>query len=195
MRHLDHKAGVTIVEVLIVVLIIGAVYMMTALGVRLISNLHRQGTEMEVEREAQVVLYNLTKEIRASKYIISVSSDVISLRAHDLRNGYDSGVNPAMFWDSTMGTITYRHVTDGQSSSLQRTVEFPGGGTRTESFLKNIISTSATGADFIFLNIDPQTTSCPCYEVQIRFQMNRGWFKDKNPRQYDTQVTVRSTTQ
>lgn len=194
MRHSDHKAGVTIAEVLIVILIIGAVYMMTALGVRLISNLHRQGTEMEVEREAQVVLYNLTKEIRASKYIISVSSDVIKLRSHDLRNGYDSDVNPAMFLDSTMGTITYRHVTDGQSSSLQRTVEYTGV-TRTESFLKNIISTSATGADFIFLNIDPQTTSCPCYEVQIRFQMNRGWFKDKNPRQYDTQVTVRSTTQ
>jgi hypothetical protein len=164
------------------------------MGVKLISHLHRQGTEMEVEREAQIVLYNLTKEIRSAKFVVSVSSDVLKLRVHDLRDGYDSNTNLAMFSDTAFGTITYRHITNGQTSALQRTVEYPGIN-RSEQFLKNIISTSATGNDYIFLNIDPFSTGCPCYQVQVRFQMNRGWFKDGNPRQYDSQVTVRSTLQ
>lgn len=163
--------------------------MVTAFGVRLISLLHKEGSEIQMERDAQALLYNVTKEIRSSQYIISVSSNVLQLRVYDLRFGYDSGTNPGMFNTGNSGTITYRHENNAGVTVLRKTIAYPGR-VRDDLFLQNMVSTAA-GTEYMFKNLDSRTT-CPCYAAQVRFRLDQGWFK-KSPKIYGTEASVRSS--
>src|SRR5262249_43933825 len=103
------SAGVTLLEVMIVALILGIVGMLTVIGAKFLSQLNRQGVQVDIDRQAQVLLEEITREVRVSRSLIAVSSSTLKFSVYNISKGYDSGTNTDLFNAAQIGTVTYQH--------------------------------------------------------------------------------------
>ncbi len=177
--------GVTLVEVIVVVLVIGIVSFMTSVCVRLLNETHRQAAFVQVERDAQIALYNIAKDVRNAQEIVEISSTTLQLRTYDLANGYSVIQNFNLFSPANRGTISYDFQPAAGGAYVRRRVQFPSRNQETK-LLKNMLLTPST-VDYIFQS---PGGACPCERVKIALRLNPGYLR-RSPRVYVTEATVR----
>ena len=120
------RRGFTLVELMITIAIFGAVLMLTRLGIDFLNTVARQNSKMEIQRAAQSILFNITRDIRNSKKIVDVGYDHLILNAFNMRAySYDS---PNLFSPINIGTITYQFRSYPSGAYLERKAEFPSDG-------------------------------------------------------------------
>ncbi len=122
--------GVTLMEVMMVVGILGIASTMIIAGINFINSMVRQRTSMEIQNQAQAVLYLMTRDVRNADFIINMSSNPpyqLDLRTYDFTYGYDKRKNPRLFEPDNMITISYvYHSPDGsdpQNYLLRRVIK------------------------------------------------------------------------
>jgi len=187
------NAGVSLVELMIVVGILGIVFFMTATGVNLITNGAKQKSVLETQRDAQIALYGITRDIRNCADIVSISSDTLTLLIVDTMGGYDPENSPGMF-DRT-GTLTFKFNAEGngQKSYLSRTLDFPSFSIHQEQkLLVGLLEQPSEGGYHIFKknpSLGPDATGD---EVRIEIRVTPP-FGDSKKRVYRTQVMKRAS--
>lgn len=187
--------GHTLTEMLITVGVFFMIALMIPWGIRFINILSKKGHAVELERDAQVALYLMTKEVRNSRLIMSISPTTLVLSAYNLTGGYDSDVNAAIFDRNLWGTITYQFQQLGQETYLNKKVEFPDPVTllmRTtleKKLFRNML-VAPNPTNYIFEN-NSLSPTCPCDSVKIALRLNPGYFRDA-PLVYETSAEIRS---
>jgi len=188
--------GVTLIELSITLAMIGGAIMLMAAGVRFVNNLLRQRTVLELQREGQLALYEITRDVRNANSILDVSTQTphrLVLSSFNFRLGYD--INTSQIFEPTrVGTITYtfREVTSPPESYLERKVEFDNVVVEDKKLLKNLLQPedpSTPGPDYIFTQIPPG--ALPKYDtVEIALRLGAGFLR-QTPKTYKAQARLR----
>src|SRR5258706_11693745 len=142
-----YSLGVTLIELLVSVGILVAVSSVLAVGIRFVNSLLRQKAASEIEQNAQLVLYEMTRDIRNAKSIVSITGDTLVINSFNFNLGYDVSISSAILQSVNIGTITFQFTQSGNNSWVERDILFNN---RTQSmrFLQNILEPD-----------DPKTTS------------------------------------
>lgn len=183
--------GVTLVEVLVVVAIISSVYFMAKVGIVLLNNLMQTSATTRMQQETQMVLYNITKEVRNCNKIVQASSDTLKIQVFNTKSGYSLETNPGIFDTINIGTITYTYVKSGSDSYLKKTIKYPGFPTDEKWLLRNLLLQPDT-TDYMFNVCDSifiLESTCPLHgqtgypvepfeAVDVRFKMSPSFTKN-----------------
>lgn len=191
-----HK-GVTIIEMLVAVAILGTVALLGRVGVQLVNNMMQASAVSKVQQEAQLVLYSVTKDVRNSVRIVSASSTTLVLNLVNTSQGFDVTQNPNLFADVNISTLTYNFVSVGGETYLQKTLQRNGITADDKKMLRNVlISPSNTHHLFVVCSRGGMLQeTCPLpgqsghpdnpdvdinshYGVDIRFKMSPLFVKD-----------------
>ena len=112
------RAGVTFTEMIMVVGIMGAVIVVTVAGVNFFNNMLVSRTKIEMQREAQTVLYDVVRAARNSRAIIGVSSTTLIMNVFNTK---DNDHNSGALVTAPLSTATYHY--DLNTHTLKKTVE------------------------------------------------------------------------
>lgn len=182
--------GVTIVELMIALAVVGITVVLGATGVKFVNGLSRQKVISESDRDAQLVLYQIARDIRSCESIyqinnqfksvvftgtppavnISVDQQRLILNGFDYSQTHDIRVNPNLFTPSLNGiTISYEYKTAG-SGYLERTYRVGTTTTTKQQFLAGALKPdSTTNAIFRPAN-EVSNSSFTAVEVFFRIQ-------------------------
>src|ERR1044071_5367633 len=187
MNTLKKSSGITLVEILIAVAILGTVAAMGTVAIRVVNSFWEQNSSLEVYRDTEVNLYQIARDVRNANSIIIVEPRLLKLSMFDFSRGFDS--NGGIFDGVNIGTVTYQFVEDAGESYLRRTKEFNGEITEDKELLKNTLQPKdpETGVE----NPIFSQTSIEGDVVEIVFQVGLGLNKTK-PRTYRVQSMIRS---
>jgi prepilin-type N-terminal cleavage/methylation domain-containing protein len=179
--------GITLVEILIVVLIISIVFALAGTAIRMLNSFSRQQIALESQREVEIVLYQLVRNVRNCARIEDVTNTKLVLQVYDLTNGYDINDPPTNLFYNNTQTVTYEAIQDGDQSFLLYTREVGGTVVDSKRFLKNLIATSSV----FFVPVPAGATSN--YEgVLVSFEIKPNKFKIP-ARTYQAQGMIRRT--
>jgi prepilin-type N-terminal cleavage/methylation domain-containing protein len=183
--------GVTLIEVLVVVAVLGSVLAIMSGGTNLLNAFLHQWSWVENQRQAQLQLYSVTKDIRNSIEIVNVSSmtSTLVLRTYDFRRSYDSA-DAANIFNVEPGTITYQY--SGLTSTdtyLSRSTQFPGDPQYTKRLLRNLLLPPGTA--YAMFSPYPVGATAPYDAVEVTLVMGRG-FLSASPRRYEAIALKRS---
>lgn len=137
--HSAKKKGMTLVEVLIVLAILGVSIFIVRVVVDLLTGLFQSSATVVAQRDVQQVLYEITKDIRNAKDIIFASSGTLILEMYDAHGQYRLVDNPTLFQSSNVGRLTYRYEKVGDESYLKRISDFPSRGLDEKKWLRNML--------------------------------------------------------
>ena len=172
----------------------------------MLNSLQREGSRTQVSRDAQIFLYNLSKEIRNAKDILALSEDTLTFRQYDFSQGYDYDpvLRPNLYSPTRMSTVTYSVVLTGDRrrsgptysgnyealGSIRRVEHSPNGMT-TNIFFKGIVVAplSSVATTYVFTN--PGGGSCPCFGVRAKLRLVPS-FHEPNPLEYSIESAVRA---
>lgn len=182
-----YRLGVTLIELLIAVLILTIAILLVVIGIRFLNELTRKGIQIDTDRKAQVLLNQITREMRVAQRLVTVSSTTLAFEVNDFSKGYDSDINGDLFNPTKIGTITYQYVKLPTDTYLLKTVDFPGKLYQQKLF-QNILSTEVVGADYMFKVIGSS------YGAEVVLKLTPGFYK-RAPRVHKTNVTIRSDKQ
>jgi prepilin-type N-terminal cleavage/methylation domain-containing protein len=143
------RKGVSLVEMLIVVAILGIGIFMVRVVADLINGFFQNSATAQVQREVQTTLFTITKDIRNCTDILWVSSDTLRLRMIDTRSGYDTTVNTNLFNTAFMSTMTYQYRQENGESYIQRTIALPGAAPDEKKLMKNLL-VAPQWPDYVF---------------------------------------------
>lgn len=118
-----NRRGVSLTEVLIVMVVLGILIGLVKIGMDYLGSVFRMGSNIEVEREAHVALYQISRDIRNSSSIVDIQPDKLVLRVFDYRKGFDTA-DTLFFKNVNIGTITYQFKHAGGKTYLNRRVKF-----------------------------------------------------------------------
>ncbi len=192
MRKFQHQRGATLIEVIIIVMLLILLIMLTNVGLKILTEIRREGSRIQTTRDVTVFLYNLSKEVRNAKTILFISSDTLRFTTYDFSKGYDVAQSPNNLYNPLkISTLTYTCLSSGSYATLQREKLSPYGNTTTKLF-ENIISMPLVDepASYIF-SAQPGVTVCPCDYVNIHLRMKPGFYKNA-PLDYSIEATMRS---
>ncbi len=191
-----NQSGVSLVELMASVAILGATLVLVGTSFRLVRDAQKQWQILLVHREAQRTLYGMMREVRNSQYLISVSSNTLSLRSFDLAKlGYDTAVpwNLSFYNSVNIGTITYQYDVN-HPQQITRTETFPGR-THTTTLLQNMLMAPTPAyPNYVFFQPFPDTTDAHPLGVHIQLYMGNGWLSTA-PHFYESYVMSRSEPQ
>jgi hypothetical protein len=204
MRRVHAQAGVTLAEVIIMVLLLGVLAMLTNVALKILNGLQREGSRIQTNRDAGIYLYEMSKEIRNAKSILYISSDTLKFTTYDFSEGFDwkdpndpgsPGTSTVLFKPTRTSTITYTCVLDAGVPVLQREETKPLGVDRKTSNFRGIILMPDP-----FALPDPKLTyifqpqigaSAPYSFVSIHLRLAPG-FHRKEPLEYTIDAAVRA---
>jgi hypothetical protein len=130
------KSGVSFVEMIIVVTITAGVIALSRVVVNMFNGFFQNSETAQVQRDVQLTLYNITKEIRNSPNIISAGGGQLQFNIFNTKLGY---TNPNLFNSANLGTMTYQYERNGNSSHLRQTIQLPGQPVEEHLLLKNVL--------------------------------------------------------
>jgi prepilin-type N-terminal cleavage/methylation domain-containing protein len=190
-RNKTKSKGVTLIEVMIVVGLIGIVVVFVRGLLGYLNTIFFQTSAVTLQREAEVILYDISREVRNAKSIVNISSGSLVLRTVNGQLGYDSATSP-IFLPVNLGTVTYQFV-DATPGYLSRVREFPG--QRIEKkYLKGLLI-KPEGEHYMFrpmgLGIDPWSLSPPFDGVDVNLEIKVPAGRDPF-KSYKTQVRKRT---
>lgn len=187
-------AGITLIELVIGMAILGTTILMVRMGIGFLMTIFTQTASVQSQRDAEIVLYDIAKEVRNAKAILAISSGTLTLRSLDTSLGYDSDTSP-IFSEVNIGSTTYQYVNDGTATYLKRTKSF-GGINQEKPFLKGVLL--EPGADHFlfrpmssFPGVDPWNLQAPYDGVEIMLEVAIPGSESK-PKVFRTQVIKRS---
>lgn len=199
MKTFNGERGLTLVEILITVAIIGIVFSMSAAAIRFVNTISREKLLIEGQRDAEVLLYDITKEVRDAKKIVAVSSGTLTLQIYNLTAGYD--INANNFANpNNLETLIYEYRLDRGVPVINRrryASTASGGGLRdSKFFLRNLIepddpSTSGT-LERIFTPAPDPTITEDFDLVNVTLRIRPRAF-EAVPRIFQGQVMVRAS--
>jgi hypothetical protein len=182
---------------LVAVAILGTLALLGRVGVQLINNMMQASAVSKVQQEAQLVLYNVTKDVRNSMRIVSASSTTLVLNSVNTSQGFDVTQNTNLFADVNVSTLTYHFVSNGGETYLRKTLERNGVTLDDKKMLKNLlIAPDNTNHLFVVCRREGMLQdNCPLpgqaghpdqptfnidlhYGVDIRFKMSPLFVKD-----------------
>jgi hypothetical protein len=167
-----NNSGVTLTEVLLVVFILGMVIYVSQVGFQFINHLYYRTSLLRAQQEAELNLYNITRDVRNSKAIIQISPDTLVLRAFNPRLGYDVRANNGIFDPVNLTTTTYQFIQIGNDTYLQKST-VAGGQTVQIKSLKNMLLVP-TATDYLFRYFQGVTIPNPqAVEICIRFDSRK----------------------
>src|SRR5258708_15860047 len=85
--------GVTFIEMIVALAIFTTVVALGVGGANLMKGLQKQWSLLQIQREAQLDLYNISRDIRNARSILSISTDTLVLQAYNTRLGFDSATS------------------------------------------------------------------------------------------------------
>jgi len=173
--------GISTIEVMVVIAIIGAFALFSNPGMRLIVYIGQQGSRAQIGADAEIVLYNIIREVRNANSIDEVTPGRLRLTTFNFQNGYDSS---ALF--AQEGTIIYEY--DAIGRYLKRTVDF-GGGIQEKKIFKDMIVTP-TAANYIF-KADDATPGAIIKSVNLALRLSSPSL-GRSPLIYEMKATLRS---
>lgn len=160
------------VELAIVVSIVGVAIYIARVGILFINNLYYRTALVQAQQEAELNLYNITRDVRNSKVIVEISSGTLTLNTFNPHLGFDVRVNPVIFSPVNIATMTYQFVQNGSDSYLQKTVITNGQAVVTRS-LRNILS-NPVGDNYLFRSYNGANSPNPqAVDIAIRLDPNR----------------------
>ncbi|MFN0117443.1 MAG: type II secretion system protein [Elusimicrobiota bacterium] len=178
---MKNKKGFTVAEMAMVAAVLGIVYAMTEIGIRIINDFARQRALITAQEQIQTVLYGVVREVRNCRAIVHTSSTTLILNTFNFKK-YNF-TNPSLFDPVQTGTITYQYTAEAGKTFLKRTEEFPGEG-RGDRFLLTNLLLPPTLSDGIFKGLPSGCTSY-CQSAEIIFRL-------KIPLTKDTTYTFRA---
>ncbi len=108
--------------------------MLTRISLKLVNWGVFQGSLNQIETDAQIEMYSLSRNIRNCQEIVSVSSDTLVLRTFNFASyGYS---DPNLVDSDNLGIITYQYRAD--TKGLERRTQFPSSN-QTSTSLKNVL--------------------------------------------------------
>ena len=150
---------------------------LVVVGVRFFNNMAYQRSISEIQQQAQVALFEITKDVLNADVILDVSSvtHILQLRAFNTDLGYDTDLNPNLFDDlSSMGTITYRYAKENGVSMIRKTKEFDGDNQERCIFRSFLLEPNLT--NYLFAPYGPGP---PYNQVEITIRAQPPFRKDK----------------
>lgn len=139
MNRKKFRRGVTLIEMIIAVAILGVAALFARIGVDILNVLFQSSARVNVQRDTQLVLYSMNKEIRNCKQIIGFTHDTLQLEVFDTRTGFNTQQNPGLFNPVNLGTTTYQYVNNGSESYLRKQTEFGGMVVDDTKLLRNML--------------------------------------------------------
>lgn len=186
--------GITLVEVLVSIAILGTLVLLGRVGVQLVNNMLQASAMSKVQQEAQSILYSISKDVRNSTRIVSASSTTLVLNMINTSNGFDVTANPTLFDNINVSTLTYTFVADASGSHLLKTLRRNNVYVVQEKLLRNMLI-PPDNTLFMF-NVCSRAglmyENCPLpgesgypnvseyYGVDIRFRMSPLFVKDSD---------------
>lgn len=136
-----NSKGTTLTEVAVTVAILGVTALMVGMGSHLINNAIRGRLQMEAQKQGQLVLFYMTKDVRNAFDIVHLSSDTLQLAMRDTVKGYDIETNPTLFSDAAADrvVITYKYESKPNENYLQKTVMRGATLLTHQNYLKNML--------------------------------------------------------
>jgi prepilin-type N-terminal cleavage/methylation domain-containing protein len=155
--------GVTLVELMMVVALMGLVALMARTGLKIANDAANQQSLSVTSQQAQTALYGIVRDVRNARRIVSISSDTLVLEMFDNRLGYGSD---SLFDPTTFGTATYSYQTDATGGCVRRVLTFPSHSDQRD-MLKNLII-PPTSTDFIFQAYDGGALASNIVNIALR---------------------------
>lgn len=159
-----------------VMAILGATVLLTRIGIDFLNNLFRQRSLMQLQQEAQVVMFNIAREVRNAREIKEATFNRLVLSSFNLRNFDPSSVS--LFDPVNVGTITYQYTLQGTDTFLEKKEEFPTPAPylTTKKFMVNLLLTPDT-TNYVFKS---GPGAFPPFEtVDISFRMSPSILRGK----------------
>lgn len=190
----EKKHGMTLVEALIALSILVIGYVMGSFTLSILNNQYRSVNKFNIERDNEVALFQIVKDIHNALYIIELSSTPVqrlSLSSFDFRypaDIYQSPANDNILSQVNIGTTTYEYVVTSDESYVVRKTFFRNRLQDTKKLFVNSIEPddiNKPGAFPIF-----NTDSGRRY-VDVVVRLGKGVYKD-NPKILKTTVLRRS---
>jgi|GEM_PF-6331188 len=208
------QRGMTVTEILMTMIIVGILAMMGKTVVDFLNNMFYQKALIEVQRDAQVLLYTASREVRNALRVHIDSPSTMRLRVLNREIGFQ---DPGMFAPVNLGTVTYSYIQAADGSTvLRRTVVFPGTTTflgktvvarnETQEYLRNTLvppdplqlAPVPTGFESWIFAYDPNEKfafpALDCQTAKITFNIERRGFL-KRRFSYSTVSMKRALTQ
>lgn len=151
-------SGVTLIEILVVVAILGVAIFLLKVVVNVVTGFAQNSASVQIQRDVQGVLYDINRDVRNCKTIVKASTDTIQMRMVNTRLGYSATVNPNLFDNVNLATMTYQYIDTGVDSYIKRTIQYPGLATDEKILLKNVL-VKPVAPDYIFNGCDIGNTS------------------------------------
>jgi prepilin-type N-terminal cleavage/methylation domain-containing protein len=152
--------GITLIELLVVMVILVAATTLGRVGFNVMQGIMQSSAMSKTQREAQVILYDITKEIRNCSKIKSLSYDRLVLNVFNTRDGFNVEQNNTLFTEAFIGTTTYQFVSSNSESYLRKTTIINNVTREDKKLLKNLLLTP-NATNYIF-NACAATASPPC---------------------------------
>ena len=167
----NKSRGVTLIETLAAIAVLAATFYLGKQGMGFIGGIFNQKGHIDIQQEAQRVLYDIVRTTRNSSEIVDASSSTLVVRVFDTKT-YDFD-DPQLYDVTNVGTVTYSFVPstatfDGRSYLLE-TRKFPGRDPWTRELFVDMIKEPVLDEDYIFR---PEPFGDPPYEyVRINFHL------------------------
>lgn len=110
---------------IVAIAILGTAFALAKLGVDWMVALGRQKILLEAQWNAQVTLYEITREVRNCKQIVDISSSSLTLSVFRPREIPDGFAHPELVVAAATGTVVYDYVSNGTESYLRRSYTYP----------------------------------------------------------------------
>ena len=202
-RRFHRQLGVTLVEVIVMVFLMGILALLTNVCLKILNSLQREGSRIQTSRDASVLLYDMAREIRNAKSILYISSDTLQFTTYDFSKGFDGSVtggggsSAVLFDPLRIGTITYTCIVSAGATVLKKEELHPlPQGNRTTFSLRGVILMPdpfhlPTPEDTYLFQRRPNVTYCPCDYVSIRLRLDPAFLHDE-PLEYSIDSALRS---
>ncbi len=164
------RAGVTLIEVIIIVLLLTAAIALAQKGVGVVNTLVNFKASMEAQSMADAAISRLIQELKNANNIVTLEPGKLVFTVFNTERGYD--VNQFDFLDpATFGTVAYEFVTTPQGARLKRTVDFPA------AALRHGVNAAYHEEGFLCTNIlvPPDTSNLASVKATSIFAPIFGW--------------------
>jgi type II secretory pathway pseudopilin PulG len=196
------ESGITLIEAMVSVAVVAMVIALGIVGVKFLNNIMRENAGAQIQREAQLTLFQITRDIRNAHSVVLVSTEVpntLILNSINFRLGYDVDKGD-IFNPLNIGTITYQFVDNPAGSYLLRRTDFnrldAGGNVASidvveRKILRDLLLPDDPATPIIDAIFEPTVAKDLTAPIQITFRLGNGYFRN-NPKVYKSQSMIRT---
>ena len=210
-EYKKRPTGFSLTEMIVAVAVLSVLVVFLVTSFRFINKLSRQAVYLKFEKEAQVHIYEITREVKNAREIVRVTPTSLIIRAFNEKlgpNPYDPAESP-LFEDVNVGTITYQYRETSEGSFIEKTIYFPAvssvgfsASTSTKKILRNFLADPGINEDepgksyeifrpFRLSGTSGDTGDVIEKAVEVRFRLEKGFFKE-DPKEFSARAMKRN---